>query len=148
MPLVYHNPDFGRLFIRSSWEDTAKWFGYFDGVIQVFEDGHLSVLNPQLAVPPIELKEAVVCFGATARKFTVNLDEEDAVFLIGLQPRRVYQVEIDDEEVYEAADRSRRHTGTERSPWKRSRSAHPGSGNRNCQLTVACESTETRRSQP
>lgn len=101
VPLIYHNPDFGKLFIRSSWEDTAKWFGYFDGVIQVFEDGHLSVLNPQLAVPPIQLKEAVVCFGATARKFTVNLEEEDAVFLIGLQPRRVYQVEIDDEEVYE-----------------------------------------------
>ena len=32
VPLVYHNPDFGKLFIRSSWDNTAHWFGYFDGV--------------------------------------------------------------------------------------------------------------------
>jgi hypothetical protein len=101
VPLIYHNPDFGKLFIRSSWDDTAKWLGYFDGVIQVFEEGHLSILNPQLQTPPIEMKEAVVCFGATAQKFSVNLDEEEAVFLIGLQPRHWYQVEIDDEEVFE-----------------------------------------------
>jgi len=101
VPLIYHNPDFGKLFVRSSWEDTAKWLGYFDGVIQVFEDGHLSILNGQLKTAPIDLKEAIVCFGPTARKFSVKLDEEDAVFVIGLKPRRLYQVEIDDEELFE-----------------------------------------------
>jgi hypothetical protein len=31
----------------------------------------------------------------------VKLDEEKAVFLVGLEPRRAYQVEIDDEEMFE-----------------------------------------------
>ncbi len=46
VPLVYHNPDFGRLFIRSNWEDGARWFGDFDGVMQLFEAGKVSVLDP------------------------------------------------------------------------------------------------------
>ncbi len=36
VPLVYHNPDFGRLFIRSSWDDGAEWFGAYDGTMQFF----------------------------------------------------------------------------------------------------------------
>src|SRR5690349_18360268 len=30
-PLVFHDEDFGRLFIRSSWDESARWLGYFDG---------------------------------------------------------------------------------------------------------------------
>jgi hypothetical protein len=33
----------------------------------------------------------------------VRVDEGQGVFLVGLEPRRVYQVEIDDEEMYEVA---------------------------------------------
>ncbi len=40
--------------------------------------------------------------GPGARKFRVTLDEEEPVFLVGLEPRRAYQVEIDDEEMFEA----------------------------------------------
>src|ERR1039458_9039351 len=36
VPLIYHNADFGKLFVRSSWDEDAEWFGYFDGVIQMF----------------------------------------------------------------------------------------------------------------
>jgi len=42
------------------------------------------------------------CARPGARKFRVKLDEEKAVFLVGLEPRRAYQVEIDDEEMFEA----------------------------------------------
>jgi hypothetical protein len=101
IPLVYHNPDFGRLFIRSSWEDAAKWFGDFDGVSEVFEGGKVSVLDTSKPLPPLALKEAVVCFGRQSKKFQVNLDEEEAVFVVGLQPKRAYLVEIDDEEMDE-----------------------------------------------
>ncbi len=45
VPLVYYNPDFGTLVVRSSWEDSAWWFGYFDGVMQLFSDGQLTVIN-------------------------------------------------------------------------------------------------------
>jgi hypothetical protein len=102
VPLVYHNPDFGRLFVRSSWEDDARWFGYFDGVAQMFADGRLTAVNPRSVVAPISLEEAVVSLGPGARKFRVALDQEKAVFIVGLEPRRTYQVEIDDEEVLEA----------------------------------------------
>jgi len=101
-PLVYHNPDSGRLFIRSSWEDDARWFAYFDGGAQMFADGHLTVVNPRSVAAPISLGEAVVCLGPCARKFRVKLEEEEAAFVVGLDPRRTYQVEIDDEEVLEA----------------------------------------------
>jgi hypothetical protein len=102
VPLVYHNPDFGKLFVRSSWEDDARWFGYFDGGAQMFADGRLTVVNPQSAVAPIPLGAAVVCLGPGARKFRVTLNAEEAAFVAGLDPRRSYQVEIDDEEVLEA----------------------------------------------
>jgi hypothetical protein len=102
VPLVYHNPDTGKLFIRSGWEDDARWFGYFDGVAQMFANGHLAAVNPQSVVAPIRLGEAVVSMGPGGRKFRVTLDAEEGVFIVGLAPRRTYQVEIDDEEMLEA----------------------------------------------
>jgi hypothetical protein len=102
VPLVYHNPDFGKLFVRSGWEDSAEWFGAFDGTMQMFREGHLMALNPQLGTEPLSLKEAVVCFGPSARKFKVTLDEEKAVFVLGLTPRHSYLIEIDDEEMFDA----------------------------------------------
>ena len=48
----------------------------------------------------------MICFGQRTRKFKLTLDDEDAVFVLGLQPGRKYQVEVDDEEVFEeTADR-------------------------------------------
>jgi hypothetical protein len=101
-PLVYHNPDSGKLFVRSSWEDGARWFGYFDGAAQMFADGRLTAVNLRSVVAPIALEKAVVCLGPAARKFRVTLDGEEAAFIVGLEPRRTYQVEIDDEEMFEA----------------------------------------------
>ena len=102
VPLIYHNADFGKLFVRSSWDEDAEWFGYFDGVMQMFSQGHLTPLGAQLNAPPISLKEAMICFAQRARKFRFTLDEEEAVFILGLQPGHTYQVEIDDEEIFEA----------------------------------------------
>ena len=102
VPLVYYNPEFGRLFIRSSWDDNAVWFGMWDGVTQLFSEGHMTVLNPQLAQPTLELKEAQVCFAHNTRRFQVTLDDEQGIFLVGLEPRKTYQIEVDDEELAEA----------------------------------------------
>jgi hypothetical protein len=102
VPLIYHNAESGKLFVRSSWDEDAEWFGYFDGVMQMFSEGHLTPLSAQLNSAPISVKEAMLCFAQRVRKFRVTLDEEDAVFVLGLQPNRTYQVEIDDEELFEA----------------------------------------------
>jgi len=103
VPLIYHNADFGKLFVRSNWEDGAEWFGSFEGALQMFTQGQVAMLNPQLNAAPVSLKEAMICFGQRARKFRLTLDEEEAVFILGLAPGKTYQVEIDDEEVFEAA---------------------------------------------
>ena len=68
----------------------------------MFADGRLTAVNPRSVAAPISLGEAVVCLGPGARKFRVTLDEEEAAFIVGLEPRRTYQVEIDDEEMFEA----------------------------------------------
>jgi hypothetical protein len=99
VPLVYHNPENGHLFIRSSWEDGATWFGYWDGTMQLFQDGKLTPIDPK---PPLSLEQAVVCFAQAGSKFRVKLGEdEDAVFVVGLSPKRPYEVEIDGEEMVE-----------------------------------------------
>ena len=73
--------------------------------MQMFSQGHLTALSAQLNAPPISLKEALICFAQRTRKFRLTLDEEEAVFILGLQPRHTYQVEIDDEEMFETDDR-------------------------------------------
>ena len=100
-PLVFHDDLFGRLFVRSSWDDASRWLGYFDGELQLFENGSVTVLNPALASEPMSLDTAVVFFGKNAQKFRTILNEDEEVFILGLKPHRTYQVEIEDEEMAE-----------------------------------------------
>lgn len=100
-PLVFHDDTFGRLFVRSTWDESARWLGYFDGELQLFENGSVSILNPALASEPMSLDTAVVLFGRNAQKFQIILNEDEEVFVLGLKPRRVYQIEVDDEEMTE-----------------------------------------------
>ena len=104
LPLVYHNPHSGSVFIRSDWEEGADWFGFFHGSAQLFRDGRASTLSLS-GTRPLALRSAVVIFGDS--RFRVKLaEEQDAVIVVGLLPNHEYQVEIDDEEVFEeAADR-------------------------------------------
>jgi hypothetical protein len=101
-PEVWHNADFGRLFIRSDWDDAAEWFGYFDGAMQVFRNGQVTALDPAHPPATLLLHTAAVCFGRTARRFRVTVDEGSAVFIVNLDPRHTYEVEVDDQELYEA----------------------------------------------
>ncbi|HUB80750.1 MAG TPA: hypothetical protein VMB03_18220 [Bryobacteraceae bacterium] len=101
-PEVWHNADFGRLFIRSEWDDAAEWFGYFDGAMQDFRNGEVKALDPARPPATLLLHTAAVCFGHSARKFRVNVDQGGAVFIVNLDPRHTYEVEVDDQELYEA----------------------------------------------
>jgi hypothetical protein len=100
-PLVFHDDTFGRLFVRSSWDESARWLGYFDGELQIFENGSVTILNSELATEPMALDTAVVFFGKNAQKFQTILNEDEEVFVLGLKPRRLYQIEVDDEEMTE-----------------------------------------------
>ena len=100
-PMVWHNADFGRLFVRSDWDDGAEWFGYFEGAMQVFRNGRVTALDPAHPPATLLLHTAAVCFGRTARQFRVTVDEGSAVFIVNLDPRHTYEVEVDDQELYE-----------------------------------------------
>jgi hypothetical protein len=102
VPLVYHNPESGKLFARSTWDASATWFGYYDGVMQLFQDGKLTNVTPR--PEPLSIDQAVICFAHSAKQWRVKLGEdEEVVFLVGLKPRVTYEVEIDDEEMYEGS---------------------------------------------
>jgi hypothetical protein len=119
VPLVFYAPERGRLFIRSSWDDAAEWFGIFDGVIQMFADGQVKVINPARAPGELDLKEAIVCFGNPGWKRQFSLPEAETIFVVGLEPKRLYQVEVDDEEIYEATPDSAGILELSDVPWGR-----------------------------
>jgi hypothetical protein len=108
VPLVFRDDTLGSLYMRSSWDDDAKWLGYFANQLQLFEGGRITVLNPELTRGPLNLDEGIVFFGRSVSRFTVppSKDPErqtEDVFIVGLKPRTVYSIETDDEELNEAA---------------------------------------------
>ena len=107
VPLVFRDDTLGSLFMRSSWDDDAKWLGYFSNQLQLFEGGHIIVLNPELNRGPMDLEEGVVFFGKSVNRFAVpaakDADHKTAdVFIVGLKPRTLYSIETEDEELNEA----------------------------------------------
>jgi hypothetical protein len=100
-PLVVHDSLFGRLFVRSNWDESAMWLGFFSGELQMFQDGGVSVLDPRAAAEPLDLGRAVILFGAHTQKFKVAAAGKEPVFVVGLKPRQNYLIEIDDEELCE-----------------------------------------------
>jgi hypothetical protein len=105
VPLAQHDAIGGQLFVRSTWEDDAAWIGFFEGQLQLFADGSVTRLDPKLSHEPMDIEEATVFFGRDAKKFRVpqrKADEAvDDVFIVGLEPKRAYHVEVDSEEMVE-----------------------------------------------
>ena len=100
LPLIFHDELFGRLFLRSSWDDDAVWLGYFDGQLQVFEKGEPKAIPLKTALGPIQIGDTVVIPASNPLRFS-PATEVNRVFLIGLPPLRAYDVEVDDEEMRE-----------------------------------------------
>ncbi len=101
VPLVLHDETYGRLFLRSSWDDDARWLGYFDGRLQVFEQGRpRNVSLASAAKTPIRIGEALVL--AAGSPLHLRLKEcSGPVFVVGLKPNGRYELEVDDEEMRE-----------------------------------------------
>ena len=102
VPLVYHDELFGRLFVRSSWEDDATFAGFSDGQLQLFQEGAVTMIRPEVSREPIEVDDATLFFGRDTHKFKLPAKEIVDAFVVGLEPNRAYQIEIDDEEMWEA----------------------------------------------
>ena len=114
LPLAFHDPRSGDLFIRSSWDEDAIWFGLYRGEAQVFRDGHITVLRQNAAAPKqtpiVDVGEtASVALGRAGAPFSATGAE---LFVIGLRPEHNYDVEVEDEEMIELKTD---HSGTLRS---------------------------------
>jgi hypothetical protein len=102
MPLFFHDERRGELYARSSWDDDARWVGYRRGRAQVFQDGKRYALDPASArAREIDLGDLSIVAGSSVSRLDRKPDQPPTVFVIGLKPRSVYAVEIDDEELAE-----------------------------------------------
>ena len=102
VPLVFYEERLGQLFIRSSWEDDATWVGLFAGQLQLFHAGAVTALNPASVGEPMDLEEAIV-LGPETRKFQAPPRPLNDFFIVGLQPNKLFHLEIDDQEMTEVS---------------------------------------------
>ena len=98
VPLVFHEPYTGEVFARTSWDEDATWIGYFEGRLQLFQNGSLQTLRQGAAVSPIQVGSATVA-SAPARDAAKFRLSNETLFVLGLAPRSEYAVEIDDQEL-------------------------------------------------
>ena len=102
LPVLYHDPHTGALFVRSNWEDDAVWFGLFQGEAQLFEDGKITVLKPPArggpAPKPVEVGDTSLMWGVAPLRFNT---EGGSMLVVGLKPTHRYLIETDDEELRE-----------------------------------------------
>ena len=107
LPPEFYDAREGALFLRSSWDDDARWFGIVNGEFQLFDDGHVHVLEllPAGGEPrPLELGAAEV---VQARVPLHIRADANVLFVIGLKTAAGYDVEVEDEEMQEfTADRA------------------------------------------
>lgn len=100
-PLIFHDPFTGHVFARTSWDEDATWIGYFDGHLQLFSNGQVQTLRAGVAAKPVRVGDALLLSATNkdADRFRVNAR---SVFILNLAPRADYDVEVDDEELWDA----------------------------------------------
>jgi hypothetical protein len=68
--------------------------GCWNGVVRKYANGRPVALNPATAGPE-RFDEAVAMFAPGARDFRIKLEPEQRLFVVALEPRRAYRVEIE-----------------------------------------------------
>ncbi len=100
-PLHLHAPTLGQLWVRSSWQEDARWL-YWEGTRgQVFENGRIGQLTPAKLGGERRYGEVVLAPPAAGSRYVIDTKDPAIYYLIGLEPDRAYDVEVDDEEVFE-----------------------------------------------
>ena len=110
LPLIFHDPRSGILFLRSDWDEDATWFGLYQGEAQLYRDGNITVLNqkgPRAAKPEaIEIGAASVLLAREGLSFRTRGEQTageqtvgEHMFIVGWKPKTKYDVEVDDEEL-------------------------------------------------
>ncbi len=109
MPDLFHGH--GQLLARGGWDEDATWFGYWSGQAQAFTNGARVVVKMDGRPAPVNLGPVKVFFASAGMRLESGWlppPEEGAKavdevgFIVGLAPDARYDVEVDDEEMYEA----------------------------------------------
>jgi hypothetical protein len=98
IPLVFHQPYSGDVFARTSWDEDATWIGYFEGRLQLFQNGSLQTLRQGAAVSPLQIGSATITSAPSKDAARFHMSSE-TLFILGLAARSEYAVEIDDQEL-------------------------------------------------
>jgi hypothetical protein len=91
-PLAAHDSAMGEFFVRSSWDDDARWAGFFGGKLQICAGDKPQAID-LASTKQLDFDHAVVAVVGNATSITIE-DPVRKVFLVGLEPRRRYQVGI------------------------------------------------------
>ncbi len=101
LPNVFHDPVTGRLLIRSTWEDDAVWYYQSEGSMQMFRNGQ--IVNVGSVKEPVVMGNTTLLPSALSADFRAGAEEASRYYLIGLKPKARYELEVEDEEIREAA---------------------------------------------
>jgi len=105
LPLVLYDKLFGRLYVRSSWDDDARWAGYADRRLETFEEGEPRTVPLKPRARPLEFGDTVVLLGTSPLRYNAP-GGVTTVYVVGLKANGRYNLEVDDEEMREErADR-------------------------------------------
>jgi len=99
-PLIFHDAQTGHIFARTSWDDDATWVGYFEGHLQLFKDGQVQTLRAGASVTPVHIGDALLLSADHPDAARFHVDSE-AVFVMNLTARAGYDIEVDDEELWD-----------------------------------------------
>ena len=102
LPNLYHDKRTGRLFARSSWEEDASYFCFYDGQVQFFEEGKRRLLTLSATAAPVRVGDIALLWTKAPVKLAIEPAEEPQFyFLVGLKPNTRYDIEADDQELAE-----------------------------------------------
>ena len=89
-PLAVHDSVLGQFFVRSSWDDDARWAGFFGGKLQTLSNGQPQVID--LASPKLlDFDRALVAVAGNAPSIAID-NPAKIVFLVGLKPQGRYSL--------------------------------------------------------
>lgn len=102
LPNLYHDKRTGRLFARSSWDEDASYFCYYEGQVQYFEEGKRKLITMKNGAAPVQVGGVSLLWTQAPLELTVPPDEEPQhFFLVGLKPNSRYDIEASDQELTE-----------------------------------------------
>jgi hypothetical protein len=105
-PRVLYDKTAGRLLAGSSWDSDGAWFYCEADVMQTFKDG-IQPLTWSNFTDPMDLGGLVVLPFHDQDRFAIATAEPLTYYLLGLEPNTRYDIEVDEEGLYESqTDRS------------------------------------------